>query len=506
VRVNQYLAPGIQLLGEHGEGSMKVLADPLRVGGAVAFVVAVAAAQLGAQLPAHERIARVERGLLPHVVPKGQAGTLSSIAERMAYHGIPGISLAVIENGQIAWARAYGVRERDGDAPVTTETLFQGASLSKPVTAFGALLLVQQRPLDLDRDVSQWMRSWNPGAPITLRQLLSHTAGLGVAGFSGYAPGTPLPTTTQILTGERPANNEAVRVIMPPGKEVRYSGGGYVVVQQLLMDETKLTFDEYMRRAVFAPLGMTHSSFRQPLSAEEERAAAAGHRRDGSKLRGNSMVYPELAAAGLWTTPTDLALMMIELQDALAARPTRVLKAQAAREMLTGRRDNAGLGFFLTGPNGASRRFTHSGRNAGFDARLVGYKNGRQGAVVMINRNNNEGFIDEVLESVARAYGWPDFVPSAPQREYEAIPSSVQSSYAGVYEAGDRPVLTVIFEDGKLFGRSGHAAWLRLYPASATEFFERDSATRWTFLKGADGVMEVVARSGGIEIRRRRRQ
>src|SRR5262249_31087197 len=245
--------------------------------------------------------------------------------------------------------------------------------------------------------------------------------------------------------------------------------GGYLVVQQLVMDVTRLPFDEYMRRTAMSPLGMTESSFEQPLSAKPARQAASGHRRDGSKIQGNWMVYPELAPAGLWTTPTDLAQIFIELQDALAGRSTRALNTEMAREMLTARIDNAGLGVFLTGPNGSSRRFMHTGRNAGFEATLGAYKNGRQGAVVMLNRNNNEGFITEVLESVAREYGWPDYVSAATQFEYEAVPSSIQSSYAGVYEAAGRPPLTVVFEDGKLFGRVGEDAWFRLYPASKTE-------------------------------------
>lgn len=452
-----------------------------------------------------ERIARVEQGLLPRAVLKGETGRRASIAERMAYHGVPGMSMAVIEDGQLAWARAYGVRGREGQGPVTPDTLFQAASLSKSVSALGALLLVQQQRLELDADLRRWLGSWEPGEGITIRQLLSHTAGLTGAGFSGYTPGAPLPTVPQILNGQPPANNDPVRVVIRPGTQVQYSGGGYVAVQQIVMEVAQLPFDEYMQKAVFAPLNMTHSSFEQPLSQDRARSAAIGYHRDGSKLSGNWMVYPELAPAGLWTTPTDLARMMMEVQDAATGRPTRALKPELAREMLTGRIDNAGLGVFLTGPNGSSRRFMYSGRNAGFDALLVAYKSGRQGIVVMINRNNNGGFVNEVIESVAREYNWPDYTPSTPQLEYEAVPTSIQVAYAGVYEAPDRPRLTVVFEDGMLFARAGDNAWFRLYPASASEFFTTENATRWTFVKNPDGlVREVVARSGTSELHRGR--
>jgi hypothetical protein len=215
--------------------------------------------------------------------------------------------------------------------------------------------------------------------------------------------------------------------------------------------------------------------------------------------------HPELAAAGLWTTPSDLARVVITLQDALAGRATQLLKPEMAREMLTASISNAGLGVFLTGPNGPSRRFTHSGRNAGFDGMLVGYKNGRQGAVVMINRNNNEGFVTEVLESIAREYQWPDFLDDRPQREYGAVPAAVQAMYAGSYEAAGQPPLLVVYEDDKLFARSGEDVWFRLYPRSPTEFFVAESSTRWTFVRAADGtVAEVVSSSDTGDVRRRR--
>jgi CubicO group peptidase (beta-lactamase class C family) len=457
------------------------------------------------QAAADSSIARVERGLLPRAVPKGQAGKRASITERMKYHGIPAMSLAVIEDGHIAWARAYGVRDRNDKVPVTIETLFQAASLSKTVSALGALALVQAQRVDLDGDVRQWLRSWKSDQGVTLRQLLSHTAGLGVSGFAGYVPGTPLPTTVQILNGEKPANNGPVRAVASPGTTVSYSGGGYVAVQQLIMDVTQSSYDEYMQRLVLSSLTMTHSGFEQPLPANRARLAAWGHRRDGSTLERNWMIQPELAPAGLWTTPSDLAQVIIELQDALAGRRSRLLTQGSAREMLTARVGNAGLGVFLTGPNGASRRFIHSGRNAGFDAMLVGYKNGRQGAVVMINRNNNEGFIEEVLESVAREYRWPDYITWTSQLEHERVPAAIQATYAGTYEATGRPSLIVVWEDEKLFGRPGDDPWFRLYPVSENEFVTIDNEARWTFAKGPDGrVSEVIVRSGGSELRRRR--
>jgi CubicO group peptidase (beta-lactamase class C family) len=398
----------------------------------------------------------VEQGLLPRAVAKNQAQRRMSIAERMAYHGVPGLSVAVVEDGRMVWARAYGVQEAGSKHLVDTSTLFQAASISKPLTALGTLLLVQRKRLELDSDARQWLGPWKPDVAFTLRQLLSHTAGISVAEFAGYAPATALPNALQILQGQRPATNAPVRVTSAPGKQFGYSGGGYVAVQQIITDVTRLPFADY-------------------------------------------------APAGLWTTPTDLARVIVELQDALAGRPARILETAMAREMLTGRFENVGLGVFLTGPNGAARRFTHTGRNAGYDAVLVAYKNGRQGAVAMINRNNNEGFLNEVLESIAREYAWPDYLPQSPQREYETVPSAIQAPYAGIYQAAGQPALTIVFENDKLFGRSGETPWFRLYPESATQFFAIDNNTRWTFVKGTGGTIgEVIVRTGENELRLRR--
>jgi len=459
---------------------------------------------VGAQVGSNERTARVEGGLLPRAVAPGQLGRRFSIAERMAYHGVPGMSLAVVEDGQIIWSRGYGVLS-SGGSPVTSDTVFQAGSLSKPVTAIGALALIQRGELTLDGDVRQRLQSWQPDQRITLRQLLSHSAGISVPGFSGYVAGATVPSTGAILKGQSPANNQAVRVTASPGSAVNYSGGGYVVIQQLIEDVTKQPFHEYMRTAVLAPLGMTASSFDQPRAPDRAPIAAVGHRRNGERVPAGAMVHPELAAAGLWSTAADLAQVLVEMQNAMAARPARILTAAMGREMLTGQIGSAGLGVFLVGPNGSSRRFTHSGRNAGFDARIVGYKNGHQGAVVMINRNNNGMFIDEVLESIAREYRWPDYLADLPQVEYVDVPSSVQASYAGVYETAGQPRLVVVFEDDKLFARNGDDEWTRLYPASPTEFFTLENRGRWMFERSEGGpAIEVVWREGATVIRRRR--
>jgi CubicO group peptidase (beta-lactamase class C family) len=479
---------------------------------ALSSAAALLAATVHAEDHLEQRIGRVETGLFPSAVLAADLGRPASISNRMAFHGIPAMSIAVIENGQVQWARAYGVSERGGNRGVTPDTLFQAASVSKPVSAFGALLLVQEGALDLDKDVDLELRSWHvPPSPllaeskITLRRLLNHTSGLDTEGFDGYEPGAPLPSLLQILNGETVAHNAAVRIQTTPGTVFHYSGGGFMVVQQLITDVTGRSFSQYMQEAVLAKLGMTNSTFEQPLSPHRSIVTAAGHRRDGSTLPGNWKVYPELAAAGLWTTPTDLARLAIELQDALAGRPTRLLKRELAREMLTDPTGNAGLGVFLAGGNGAARRFTHSGRNAGFDARLEAFKNGRHGAVVMINRNNNGGFIDEVLDSVAREYHWVGYPTNEPQRTYLALPLEIMQAYPGKYEAANKPVLLIEMVDGHLFAKPGDDPWLPLFPKSETEFFSTKAKITLTFLKDTSGAgRRLIERLNSETIQRTR--
>lgn len=238
----------------------------------------------------------------------------ATIAERLHEYGVPAVSIAVIDGGSVAWARAYGTADMASGRAASTATLFQAASMSKPVASTAALQLVQEGVLALDAPVNKTLRSWRipenaftTGHAVTLRHLLSHTSGLTVSGFPGYTAGEPIPTVTQILDGAPPANTPPVRVNTTPGSQLKYSGGGMTVMQLLLTDVTGKDFPALMRERVLGPIGMHSSTWEQPLSDDRGRDAAAGHETNGAPVAGKYHVYPELAAAGLWTTPTDLA-------------------------------------------------------------------------------------------------------------------------------------------------------------------------------------------------------
>ena len=335
------------------------------------------------------------------------------IVSAIEKHHVPGLSLAVIEQGAIAKAAGYGFADKEKKAPVTTATLFQAGSISKSVAALGVLHLVEVGRLNLDADVNTYLTAWKvpendftKREKVTLRRILSHSAGLTVHGFPGYAPSVPRPTLIQVLDGASPANTAPIRVDMVPGTKFRYSGGGYTVMQQMLVEITTKSFPEYMQQTVLAPLGMEASTFEQPLPETMVSLAAKAYYKD-APVEGGWHIYPEMAAAGLWTTASDLARFAIGIQQSLGGKTNPVISRKMTKQMLTVQSEYDGLGVFLQG-EGDRLRFMHAGRDEGFDAEMIGYAQTGQGAVVMINANNDSGCLRRVMEAVAHEYQWPD--------------------------------------------------------------------------------------------------
>jgi CubicO group peptidase (beta-lactamase class C family) len=316
------------------------------------------------------------------------AATRDRVQERLAYHKVPGVSIAVVQDGRIVLARGFGVVEAGGEKPLTDQTRFQAASISKPVTALAALRLVQQGKLELDDALNKRLISWKipeneftEKQSVTLRQILSHNAGLSVHGFRGYPAGAERPSLLQVLDGASPANSAAIRVTQLPGSKVRYSGGGFCVLQQALTDATGLPFAPLLQDLVLSPLKMDSSSFAQPLPKELESVAAVGHV-EGKPVTGKWHTYPELAAAGLWTTPSDLARLVIGVQQARRGDRGALLSTDLARQMLTRQIDDRGLGFELEGED-KTLVFTHGGANEGFTCRMFGSFQGDRGSSVV---------------------------------------------------------------------------------------------------------------------------
>jgi len=395
--------------------------------------------------------------LTPSVRAHGQPARLDSldafIKAQIAQRHIRGLSLAIIKDGKISVARGYGVTDDSSKAPVTTSTLFQAGSISKPVSALGALHLVEAGTLSLDGDVNAKLKSWKvpenrftTTEKVTLRRLLSHSAGLTVHGFPGYDVSDRVPTVVQVLDGAPPANTPAIRVDTTPGAISRYSGGGFTVMQQMVIDVTGQPFPQFLQKTVLGPIGMTSSSFEQPQPNARAALTAAGYYADGSPVHGRWHVYPEMAAAGLWTTPTDLAKFAIEIQETLAGRGHGIISPAMARQYVTEQKGGTGLGVGVQGA-GRSLRFSHGGRDAGFDALLNAGAETGDGLAIMINANDNSRLMGRIRDYIERVW---DFPMTAPSRSAPAATAPVRidrsrlTRYAGYYEASENNMVALV--------------------------------------------------------------
>lgn len=361
--------------------------------------------------PIEQRLEQALQVMVPPVQVAGRTYRPFAVTDLMRRENVPGISVAVVEDGRIVWARGFGVADRMTGAAVTPETMFQAASISKPVAATGALALVDRGILGLDRPVNEQLTSWQVPAhefagPVTLRRLLTHTAGLTVHGFPGYRTDTQLPSVVQVLNGEAPANTAAVRVDLQPGSRWRYSGGGITVAQLLMTDATGQPFPALMDRLVLRPLGMEHSTYDQPLGDVRAAVAATAHGEDGQPIAGRFHVYPEMAAAGLWTTPSDLARWATAITSAFNGETGGPIRPETARAMLTSGMGNWGLGIGIQG-EGDAMRFWHNGVNEGFRAILYSYPHRRQAVVIMANSENGNEVLGPVRVALGRVLGWP---------------------------------------------------------------------------------------------------
>ncbi|CAA9314277.1 MAG: Beta-lactamase class C-like and penicillin binding proteins (PBPs) superfamily [uncultured Gemmatimonadetes bacterium] len=417
-------------------------------------LLSACAGQRGAS--GRDPMGRVTAGLRSELTVRGRpAPETFSLARRMAHYKVPGVSIAVVEGGRIAWARGFGVREAGTADSVTSTTLFQAASISKPVAATGMLRMVDEGKLALDTPVNEYLVSWKlpenqftAREKVTLRRLASHSAGLTVHGFAGYAAGERVPTAPEILDGNGPSNSQPVRVNAVPGSMWRYSGGGTTIEQLVMADVAKEPFPALMRRLVLEPAGMANSTFEQPLPAALRGAAASGHGEEGEMIPGRWHVYPEMAAAGLWTTPSDLLTWAMEIAAARGGRSARILSRPTATAMLTPQKGASGLGPTLGG-RGDGFFFSHGGSNAGFRAQLIYFPETGQGAAVMTNGAGGDRLAREILLAISAAYGWPGYGEIRPL----AMSPAALDGHAGSYSITEPyPItLTLVREEGRLF-------------------------------------------------------
>ena len=444
------------------------------------------------------RIEAIERGLLPPVIVAGETPRWT-IEERMREHRIPALSIAVFDNYELQWAKAYGMADGEAGSRATDKTLFLAGSISKSVNALGVMLAAADGELALDQPVNELLQSWKlpeneltRATPVTLRKLLSHTAGTTVHGFPGYAEGAALPTVQQILDGEPPANTAAVRVDLAPGTRFRYSGGGTTITQLALTDSTGQAYPDVLAKLVLEPLGMRHSSFEQTLTPERLSVAAVGYGSDGTAITGKRHRYPEMAAAGLWTTPSDLARFFIELARARAGQSSPAMQEIAIQMttpvISTNEADDGagiGLGVFLFKRHGAEF-FGHAGSDAGFQANAVVSMDGGRGIVVMANSDNGFRIFSEIERAVFAEYAWPG---ADPVHTRVTLDPATRDALPGHYRFGAIDTAIVV-RDGKLLAQLPFEPAAELVPIGADRLIH--SQNRSELRITAPGAFEVT--------------
>ncbi len=413
-----------------------------------------------------QRIQRIASGLRPANFIAGEPPI--KLADRMNEFNVPGVSIAVIHGGVIN-ARGFGLTAIGG-TPVLPETLFQAGSISKPVSAVAALALVQAAKLDLDADVNLSLKDWKIPVngftgKVTPRRLLSHSAGVSVQGFPGYSADAPIPSLRDVLNGTPPANTAAIVVVYEPGTRFQYSGGGYTIMQKLLIDVTDQPFPKLLEDVVLKPFGMTRSSFIQPLPKNDAVSAATPYRSTGTPVPGGPHTYPELAAAGLWTTPTDLARFALA---AWIGCDTFVLSQSMTRQMLEPGLADYGLGPMVRGVS-PHRRFLHGGVNDGFVNSMILFENG-DGAVIMTNGSRCGQLVSEIIHSIAVEYDWPDYQPKTHQRI--SVSAQALDQVVGTYLFAPNVMIEISKVGERLFAQAtGRQERFDIFPDSDRDFF-----------------------------------
>lgn len=441
---------------------------------------------------------RITQSLRGELIKEG--APLWTLSERMQAHNTPAISIAVVDNFELAAAKSFGLVSAKGKASVTTDTRFQAASISKVVNAVGVLRLVEKGKLDLDENVNNLLTSWQipgakeyPDAEITTRMLLAHIAGLSAHGFGGYATADKLPSITDILDKGPGVNSNAVRIIKKPGESFKYSGGGTTIVQLLVEEITGLPYEDYIQKTVFTPLNMT-SSFYSVNQRGKEDLLATAHYFNGKPRKNLYQHYPESAAAGVWTTPTDLSKLMIDLMLSGRGEKGHLLQPETVREMLTPpiTGENNALGLFIS-QKGESVYFEHGGSNEGFKAQFIGNLTTGKGAIVMTNGEQYD-LIDQVINAVATVYDWEGwFPPESTIPKDLVIDKRLWKSYKGRYrsETDEPSVLDISIKKGKLIASRPQAFSLELVPVSATKYLAKGASPTVTIEFMPDGTMQV---------------
>ena len=453
----------------------------------------------------------IENGLRGAVVFEGETQQRYGLTERMTHYNTPGLSLTLIEDGEIAWTAGYGLLEAGSSKAVDTSTLFQAGSIAKPVTALAALRMAEAGLIDLDVDVSTYLERYTlpEGAqteetPVTLRHLLTHTAGITPGGYAGYAQREALPTDVQILTGEAPANRDGLQVDTAPGERLAYSGHGYTLAELALQQVGDTEFAALMDAWVFEPLGLDNLSYAMPLPSEQHARTARGHGTAGAQVEGGWRNHPEQAAAGLWATSQDLAKLLIALHEAYHHKnhdenhDKNPVLSQPGMQMFWGEeREEHTFGWVIRNED----FLMHGGSTVGYRATVLISPQTGDGAVVLTNSDNGGGLVAEILRSASDYYGWSTFTPVVHARftPKDGVIEKLAGRYA--FDAGwvvtiehdaQADQLTVVFPNGDRYDLAATGPGAFIHPPTAvTVSFSEDAGRSTLDLYGQTAVREA---------------
>jgi CubicO group peptidase (beta-lactamase class C family) len=446
------------------------------------------------------KIEQVENNLKPWVQLEGSPAIGLNIYERMKAYNVPSVSIAVIDEGKVSWAKAYGLADVVENKPATSQTLYQAASISKSVNAAGVMKLVEANKLSLDKDIRGYLKTWkfpdnqfSNNETITLKNLLGHTAGLGVHGFPGYNADARLPDINQILNGQPPANTAKIEPVLKPNEKFQYSGGGTTIIRKIIEDNIDKDYVGLYQKMVLTPLRMTHSTYQQPLPATWAINAATAYDEYGKPLKGKYRIYPEIAPDGLWTTPSDLATFAIALQQSLDSSQQSFLQPATVRTMLTPFKPDQrnALGFFIV-ETPAEKFFQHSGGNEGFRCILYAGETNHQGVVVMVNSDN--GYIlNEIVCGVAEVYGWKNFYKPVIKKVISPAADSLKA-YTGNYLIKEQHLSLEFALQNGVPGliRSDRKVWQQIYFTDESNGFLFSELLNFRFARDSSGKTNQI--------------
>jgi CubicO group peptidase (beta-lactamase class C family) len=458
---------------------------------AIIIIFSVSVSSFGQDI--ETEISIIENGLLPAVQVKGEAVAKYSLAERMDYYHVPGVSVAIVKDGNIRWAKGYGIANNESETKVDSNTIFQAGSISKPIAALAALMLVEEGLVDLDKDVNEYLTSWKVPenkytieGKVTLRLLLTHSAGMTVHGFPGYKQTESFPDDIKVLNGK--GNTDPIRVNIIPGTIMRYSGGGYTVMERMVEDISGLSFEEYLEKNILHPIGMTNSTFEQPLPPDWHKNASAAYDSEGYLIEGLWHNYPEQAAAGLWTTPSDLARYCLEIQNIVNGKTDGVLSKTTVESMLSKHLNNWGLGPALKW-EADSLIFQHGGKNAGFTNNMMAFVHRGDAVILMTNADNGGELMNEILRSISAYYDWG--VKNQSVIETIELSEKDLQRYVGDYQLSGNTA-TVLINEGVLFASLPGQPKYELIPTDEHIFsFKTLANFKLRFVVKEEGVTAV---------------